>query len=164
MPTRFEHRAGFSVPAATVYATLVDRTFLDERLRAIGGKGATVVEHTAAGDGVTFRLRQGMDAQKLPGAVRAIVNGDLIVDREERWQADGTGTAKVTIAGVPGEIRSQTRLADRAGGSEQVVTAEVKVSIPLVGGKIEGMIAQQVGKLLAAEAEFAGKWLAGHGS
>src|SRR5437762_2879989 len=85
MPTRFEHRAGFSVPATTVYATLVDRTFLAERLRAIGGKGATVVEYTPAGDGVTFRLRQGMDAQKLPGAVRAIVNGDLIVDREERW-------------------------------------------------------------------------------
>jgi hypothetical protein len=164
MATRFEHRASFSAPAATVYATLVDRAFLDERLRAIGGKGATVVEHTTTGDGVSFRLRQGLDAQKLPGAVKAFVNGDLTVERHERWQPDGGGVAKVTISGVPGEITSRTRLTGRDGGCEQLVTAEVKVSIPLVGGKLEGVIAQQVGKLLAAEAEFAGKWLAEHGS
>jgi hypothetical protein len=61
---------------------------------------------------------------------------------------------------VPGEIKSRSRLA----GGELVITAEVRVGIPLVGGKLEGVIAEQVGKLLAAESEFAGKWLAEHGS
>src|SRR6266498_3567651 len=44
----------------------------------------------------------------------------------------------------------------------QVVDAEVKVGIPLIGGKIEKVVAEQVTKLLAAEAEYAEKWLAEH--
>jgi len=167
MPTRFEHRATFSSPPAIVYATLVDRAFLSERLKALGGKGAAIVEYTGSGDEVSFRLRQGLDAEKLPGAVRAILKGDLVVDRAERWTLDGgthTGIGSANISGVPGEIKSRIRVEAAGGGSAVVTTAEVKVSIPLIGGKFEGVIAEQVGKLLAAESEFTGKWLAEHGN
>jgi hypothetical protein len=165
MSTRFEHRATYSQPAGTVYATLVDRAFLDERLRALGGKGAAVVAYEGSGDQVNVKLRQGLDAERLPGAVRAILKGDLIVEREERWQREGdthVATARATISGVPGEINSRIRVGAVGDGAEVVTTAEVKVGIPLVGGKLEGVIAEQVGKLLAAEAEFAGKYLAEH--
>jgi hypothetical protein len=160
MPTRFEHRATFSAPASTVHSTLVDRAFLEERLRVLGGKGATLVDHRDGADGVSLRLRQGVAAERLPGAVRAILKGDLVVEREERWTPDGAATGRATISGVPGEITSRHRLTDRADGSELVVDAEVRVGIPLVGGKLEGVIAEQVGKLLAAESEFTAKWLA----
>ncbi|HET9140602.1 DUF2505 domain-containing protein [Actinophytocola sp.] len=163
MPTRFEHRATFSAPAATVYATLTDRAFLEERLRELGGKGAELVEHTRDGDEVRLRLRQGVDAERLPGVVRSFLKGDLVVERVESWRPEG-GTGRATISGVPGEIDSRARLTDRADGSELVITAEVRVGIPLVGGKFEGVIAEQVGRLLAAESEFAGKWLAGQQS
>ncbi|MFL6140830.1 MAG: DUF2505 domain-containing protein [Labedaea sp.] len=168
MSTRFEHRATFSAPAVAVYSALVDRAYLEERLQDLGGKGAALVEHITSGDEVHLRLRQGVAAERLPGAVRSLLKGDLIVEREERWRADGAGFAavgKATIDGVPGEIHSRTRLADRPDGdSEQVTTAEVRVGIPLVGGKLESVIAQHVGKLMAAESEFTGKWLARHGS
>lgn len=159
MPTRFEHRATFASPAGTVYSALVDRAFLEERLRVLGGKSAALVEHSVSGTEVTVRFRQGVDANRLPGAVKAILKGDLIVEREERWSGQSS-TGRATISGVPGEIRSRTVLSDRDGGCELVTTAEVRVSIPLVGGKLEGVIAEQVGKLLAAESEFTGKWLA----
>jgi Protein of unknown function (DUF2505) len=159
MSTRFEHRATFSSPAGIVYSTLVDRGFLEERLRVLGGKNAALVNYSGTGDKVSFRLRQGVDANRLPGAVKAILKGDLVVEREEHW-ADRSSTAKATISGVPGEITSRTVLNERDGGCELVTTAEVRVSIPLVGGKLEGVIAEQVGKLLAAESEFTGKWLA----
>jgi hypothetical protein len=168
MSTRFEHRATYTAPANTVYRTLVDRAFLDERLKAVGGKAAEVVDYTGSGDAVAFKLRQGIDADKLPGAVRAILKGDLVVEREERWQLEGgthTGTSRVSMSGVPGEITSKVRVADRGdGGSDVVTAAEARVSIPLIGGKLEGVIAEQVGKLLSTEADFAGKWLAEHGS
>ena len=93
--------------------------------------------------------------------VRSILSGDLVVEREERWH-DHESTGKATINGVPAEIRSRGRLMAAGEGSEFVVSAEVKVSIPLIGGKIEKVVAEQVTKLLAAEAEYAEKWLAEH--
>lgn len=166
MPTRFEHRATFTSPAEIVYSTLVDRAFLEERLRSMGGKDAAIIEHTGSGDDVSIRLRQGVDASKLPGAVRAILKGDLVVERTERWTLDGgthTATGSAAISGVPGEITSRSRVEPAGNGSALATTAEVKVTIPLVGGKLEGVIAEQVGKLLAAESEFTGKWLAERG-
>jgi hypothetical protein len=159
MSTRFEHRATFSSPAGTVHSTLVDRAFLEERLRVLGGKGAALTAHDVSGDEVTLRLRQGVDADRLPGAVKAILKGDLIVEREERWSGRSS-TGRATISGVPGEINSRTTLTDRGDGCELVTAAEVRVGIPLIGGKLEGVIAEQVGKLLAAESEFTGTWLA----
>ena len=161
MPSRFEHRASFPAPVDTVYSTLVDEAFLSARLRDIGGKAAALLEHVTSDDGATIRLRQGVDAQRLPGAVRSILSGDLVVEREERWRGHES-TGRATISGVPAEIRSQSRLVSRGDGTELVTSAEVKVSIPLIGGKIEKVVAEQVTKLLAAEAEYAEKWLAEH--
>ncbi|MFL6119564.1 DUF2505 domain-containing protein [Actinophytocola sp.] len=161
MPSRFEHRATFPAPVGTVHATLVDEAFLTARLRDIGGKGAALLDHRTSDDGADIRLRQGVDARHLPGAVRSILSGDLVVEREEHWRGRES-TGRATINGVPAEIRFASRLVPKGDGTEQVVDAEVKVGIPLIGGKIEKVVAEQVTKLLATEAEYAEKWLAEH--
>jgi hypothetical protein len=159
MPSRFEHRATFAASVDTVYSTLVDEAFLTARLRDIGGKGAALLEHRTSDDGVDVKLRQGVDAQRLPSAVRSFLSGDLVVEREERWRGH-EARGRATINGVPAEITSRTRVAANGSGTELVVAAEVKVGIPLIGGKIETVVAEQVTKLLAAESEYAEKWLA----
>jgi hypothetical protein len=163
MPSRFEHRANFPAPVTTVYSILVDETYLTARLRDIGGKGAALLSHSTRDDGAAYTLRQGVDANQLPGAVKAMLNGDLVVEREERWRRNGErfeSASRATISGVPAEITSRGLLAGRGDGAELTINAEVKVGIPLIGGKIEKAVAEQVTKLLAAEAEYAEKWLA----
>ncbi|PPK64566.1 DUF2505 domain-containing protein [Actinokineospora auranticolor] len=158
MASRIEHRASFRAPAATVHARLVDQAFLRDRLRTLGGTDAALVEHKANGDGVAYKLRQGIESALLPSIVRTLVKGDLVVERLETWRPDGAGfagTTSATVAGIPGEIRGTYRLVDVADGSELRTDAEVKVRVPLVGGKIESVIAEQVRKLLASEAAFA---------
>ncbi|WP_018684807.1 DUF2505 domain-containing protein [Actinokineospora enzanensis] len=161
MTSRIEHRAGFPAPAATVHARLVDQGFLRERLRALGGQDAALVAYTTDGTTVGYTLRQGIPAAKLPSVVRGLVKGDLVVERSETWRPHGdefVGTTAAAVAGVPGEIRGRYRLADTAAGSELRTDAEVKVRIPLVGGKIESVIAEQVRTLLANEAAFAAEY------
>jgi uncharacterized protein DUF2505 len=166
MTSRFSHRASYPTPVDTTFTTLVDEAYLTERLDAIGGKDATLLAHARKDEEVAYRIRQGVDAQRLPSAVRSILGGDLVVEREERWRPDGANVvshSKVTISGVPAEITARSRLVSAGEGCELVTDAEVRVSIPLVGGKIEKVVAEQVTKLLAAEAEFAEKWLAQSG-
>ena len=163
MATSLEHRSTFAATADVVFQTLVDEAFLSQRLRDIGGKNAALLDHSRDGDRVTFRMRQGVDASRLPGAVRSMLNGDLVVEREERWQAQGdgyAGTSRVSITGVPGEIEGRSRIAGTDSGATLVITAQVRVNIPLIGGRIEKTVAEQVAKLLATEGEYADKWLA----
>ncbi|OLR90765.1 DUF2505 domain-containing protein [Actinokineospora bangkokensis] len=163
MASRIEHRAEFAAPAAAVHAAFVDRDFLAERLRVLGGKGAQLLDYTERGGEVAFKLRQGVDAAKLPSAARAIIKGDLVVERTESWRQAATGFAGDTgasVSGVPGDVKGRFALVDAGTGSVWTTSGEVKVRIPLVGGKIEAAIAEQVGALLAAEARFTADWLA----
>jgi hypothetical protein len=112
---------------------------------------------------VRYKLRQGISSDKLPSAVRTLHRGDLVVEREQTWRADGdgyTGVATASVHGVPGEITAKTSLTGEGGQTTLVNSGEVKVRIPFVGGKLEGVIAEQVVKLLEREAEFVAKWLA----
>jgi hypothetical protein len=167
MASRIEHRAEFAHAVEDVLAAQSGETVLRARLERLGGKRATLQEHTETAEGVHYRLVQGIAADKLPQAVRALHKGDLIVHREQTWAREGdgyTGTATAHVNGVPGEISARTRL---TGDGERAVLdtrGEVRVRIPLVGGKLEDVIAQQVTKLLEREAEFTAKWLAEQGS
>ena len=163
MASRIEHRAVFTAPASAVHAAFVNRDFLAERLRVLGGKGAQLLDYTERGTEVALKLRQGVDAGHLPSAARALIKGDLVVERAESWRPDGAGFAGDTsavVSGVPGEVKGRFALVDSGAGSTWTTTGEVKVRIPLVGGKIETAIADQVRKLLAAEAQLTADWLA----
>ncbi|GAB3495475.1 DUF2505 domain-containing protein [Amycolatopsis cihanbeyliensis] len=164
MASRIEHRAEFPHSVDEVYRAQSDAAALRARLERIGGHQARLAEHEATADGVRFTLVQGISADRLPQAVRSLHRGDLIVHREQRWQHTGdgevyTGTATASVDGVPGRITARTEL--RAGGAGAVLraTGEVTVRIPLVGGKLEGAIAEQVTALLEREAEFTASWL-----
>ena len=158
MPSRFEHRATFAASADDVFSTLVDEAFLTARLRDIGGKGAALLDHRTEGDTAAYRLRQGVDANKLPSAVKSILKGDLVVEREERWRGHESA-GRATINGVPAHITSRGRLTGRGGDTELVISAEVKVGIPLVGGRLEKMVEEVLRRGLRREGRVGTSWL-----
>jgi hypothetical protein len=167
MARRIEHRSRSGWHAETVYTTLVDPGFLAARLAELGGKGATLAEHHTDPDGgVSYRLRHGVAAENLPSAVRTILGGDLTVDRTETWRPDPAGgyrgTVKVTIPNMPGDIGGTSRLTDTDSGSTLVLDGQVRVPIPLIGGKVEETVADQISRLLDTEHAFAEKWLNAH--
>ncbi|QWF79924.1 DUF2505 domain-containing protein [Amycolatopsis sp. CA-230715] len=166
MGSRIEHRAEFPQSVADVYAAQTDADVLRARLERLGGKHAGLPEHEKTEGGARYRLVQGIGAEQLPQAVRTLHKGDLIVHRTQTWTTAGdgyTGTATAEVDGVPGEIKARTELREEGGLAVLRTSGEVKVRIPLVGGRLESVIAEQVTKLLQREAEFTAKWLADNG-
>ncbi|GHF72818.1 hypothetical protein FHX82_000641 [Amycolatopsis bartoniae] len=162
MASRIEHRAEFSQGVDEVFAAQTSEPALRARLAEVGGQNAALLDHTATADGVRFTLRQGVGADKLPSIVRNLHSGDLTVDRQENWTRSGggyTGTARGTVSGVPGEINVRTVLSAEGGRTLLHAIGEVKIRIPLVGGKLEGFVADQITKLLKREVELSAQWL-----
>jgi len=163
MASRIEHRAEFAHSVSDVYAAMTDEAALRARLADIGGDNSALLDYAPGADGVRIHLRQGVGADKLPSAVRNLHRGDLFVDRRETWRIAGeirTGLAEATVSGIPGEIKARTELRAEGGKTVLHTTGEVKIRIPLVGGKLEGFVAEQITKLLAREAEYSAQWLA----
>jgi hypothetical protein len=165
MGSRIEHRAEFTTDVASAYAAVAGEKALRARLEELGGHSAALLAYEASDAGLRYQLRQGISADKLPQAVRTLHKGDLLVTRTQTWRVskDGTGRqgdASVEVGGVPGEILARTALLANGGTTVLRISGEVTVRIPLFGGKLESVIAEQVSKLLEREAEFTAKWLA----
>lgn len=167
MSRPIDYRIIIGFDAETVFAAMADPEYLRARLQRLGGPGAALLEHSADGGGVRYRLRQGLEKDVLPAVVQSLVGGNLVIERTESLHPDGAGGFRgdvgVDVPGAPVTAGGSMTLRDAAGGSEFVVHAEVTVGVPLFGGRIEGVVAEQVQKLLAAETGFTGEWLAAPG-
>jgi Protein of unknown function (DUF2505) len=165
-PIRYQSR--YAVPAEQLYATLVDREFLQAKLDSIGGTNAALLDLASDADSAKYTLRQCVNREYLPGPVQKILRGDLIIERTETWRLaapgryEGTVTARMKDA--PGSIGGGLKVigigTETAASSEFGIEAAAKVDVPLIGGKIESAIAEQVVKLMDREARFTQQWLA----
>ncbi len=108
---------------------------------------------------------QVLRAHRLPGIVTQFHRGDLRIRREERWEpiTDGSATATVTgsILDSPASLTGTATLepVTESGGARLKFRATVEVRIPLVGGKLESFIGNQLVELLIREQRFTTTWI-----
>ena len=164
MPRSFDMAAEYEGSVEQVHTALRDQEYWLERLADSGADKATLDAMTTDGDGgIRVKTTQVLRRDRLPGVVTQFHPGDLSIVREEAWTRidDGKATATVTgvIPGAPVSLTGTAVLAPSGGGSRLQFTAAVEVRIPLVGGKIENFIGNQLVDLLIAEQRFTTAWL-----
>lgn len=158
MARQITHRSTSEFPAERMYSVMVDVDYLKARLDRLGGPGAALLEHEADAHGARYRLKHGVDPGAVPSMVRGLVPNNLVIERTETLTADApgrySGTVAVSIPGTPASASGVMRLVAAGAGSEFVVDAAVTVKVPLIGSRIEDMVAEQIGGLLRSESEF----------
>lgn len=158
MPRSTEFRAASSHPVDAVFTAMTDREIMSDRLARMGGPGAGILEYAADANGAKYRIKHGIDGKDLPGVVKSVVGGDGIqIERDETWTRAGDhydGTVAVALPGLPAGASGVMRLTPTPEGSELVVTVDVVVKVPIIGGKIEETVGQQIVKLLHMETDY----------
>lgn len=156
----FEKEIAFDADAEGVYALLTDEGFQREVAERAGATSIEIDEQeSAAGLVCTVETRQPSDV--LPGAARRVLGDELRVRQVETWRSRTEADLEVTIPGQPGRIRGTVVLRERGGRTVQVVDAEAKAKIPLVGGKIEQVICRALGSVLKLQGQVAAERLGG---
>ena len=163
---------------STDYVVTVEevlRAFSDEhywlaRLADSGADGTTLDSMQLGGpsgdDGsIDVVTTQVLRSDRMPAVVTQFHRGDLRIRREERWEpiTDGSATATVTgsILDAPASLTGTAVLEPLAqsGGARLKFRATVEVRVPLVGGKLENFIGNQLVELLIAEQRFTSVWI-----
>ena len=150
-------------PGATVHDVFA--MFADPAYRKAVSEYQRVVDFDCRismnGEGMDVRLEQAHGTDRIPGFARKLVGDEIRFVQEETWSSPASADMHVTIPGKPGEM-SGTEALTRAGSDVvQTIELSIKVSIPFVGGKVEDLIADFIGKAFDAENKVGVKWLAG---
>lgn len=157
MATRLTVTQSFDAPPAAVFALYGDRSFIEGRLEQSGGIDPQVVSVDSTPDGLTIVTRQGIPASALPSMVSSMMKDDPVTERTEQWRADGdtyVADFSVSVKGAPASLTGTMTLRPAGAGCELAVVGEAAVPIPIFGGKIEQVIAEQVRGLLEEEQDY----------
>ena len=114
-----------------------------------------------SGIGMRVRVEQAHGIDRIPGFAQKLVGDEIRFVQEETWSSPSTAAINVTIPGKPGTITGTTSLTQSGDDVLERVDLAVRVSIPLVGGKVEELISDFVGRSFDAENEVGVKWLRG---
>lgn len=150
MSTRLVHEMQYDAPAEAVAKMLSDPAFREEVCTAMNATTFTVtVEGGVDAKQVTIDMEQPTD--RVPSFARKFVGETANVVQTESWSSPTEGDVTVTIPGKPGEMAGTARLVEKDGVTTEVVEMDIKVKIPVVGGKIEGVLAGLLKSALKAE-------------
>jgi hypothetical protein len=112
------------------------------------------------GGGMKVVVDQVQAADGIPGFAKKFVGDEIQLVQTERWSDIENAVVDVTIPGKPGRMSGTITLRESGGTTTETVEMEIKVSIPLVGGRIESLIADLLRKALKAENRVGREYLA----
>lgn len=153
----------FDAGVEAVFALASDPEFLKRKYAHQGATDITV-ESSSTG-GTVHNVIKRKVLLDLPGFAKKVMSPTNTMVQTDDWAAaDGEGrrvcTYEVEVQGVPSHISGTLTLTPDGSGTRQDIDAEVKVSIPLLGGKLEKFAVDSGKKWLADEAEFTAAELA----
>jgi hypothetical protein len=118
------------------------------------------VDIEADGATTTVVITQAQAMDGAPAAARKLVGSSVQIVQREIWRDDRSADFAMEIPGKPGHLKGRITLEDTGDGTcDEVFSGEVKVNVPLLGGKLEGFIADILTRALRREGEVGVTWL-----
>jgi hypothetical protein len=170
MPRSFDMSTDYGVTVEEVLRAFSDEEYWLARLADSGADDTTLDSMQLGGpsgtDGsIDVITTQVLRSDRLPGIITQFHRCDLRIRREEKWEPVTNGSATATITGsildAPASLTGTAVLepVTETGGARLKLRATVEVRIPLVGGKLENFIGNQLVELLIAEQRFTTTWI-----
>ncbi len=163
MGRKFEFTEDFDVTLQQAHAALTDDGLWEKRKQDAGDRAEVSVTRRADG-GIEVTMSENVGAQVLPGVVQKVVRGGLTITRKDTWgpleNDRAGGTLEGGSTGLPSKVSGVFVLAPHGEGTRLTLNGTAEVKVPLVGGKIEGLIVEMVGKLVHTESKQARQYLA----
>jgi hypothetical protein len=160
MPTRISVAQHYSSTPEQVFAMLTSENYARTRAEHTGALSVEVLR-TEVDDAVTLEVVRQLPAE-VPGFARSFVGDSIGVTEVQVWPTPfgppATFTATFT---APMSVTGTITVTPTADGCRVDTEGEVRASVPLVGGKLEGLAREQFERYLNAELAIAEEWLSG---
>ena len=156
----FRHELSYDAPPDEVFAMLADPAFREAVTTAQDVVSAEV-SLTREGDGFSLAVDQVQRTEGLPSFAKKFAGETTRAVQRELWLDASNGSLEIEAPGKPTSMTGTITLEPEGAGTREVVELEIKVKVPLLGGKLEGLLADQVRTGMDVERGVGVDWLNG---
>lgn len=157
---RFHHELTYAAPPDVVFAMLADPAFREQVAREQGVLSVEVTL-TPHDDGFSLVSDQVQNTAGLPAIARRIAGDSTRAVITEEWTSAAGGSIEITAPGKPTRATGTITLEPEVNGTREVVDLDVKVKVPLLGGKLEKLMVDTIEEGYEVEHQVGTAWLAG---
>ncbi len=155
MGKRFSLNVDSEVDVEAVYAVLSGPDWARQRGAALGDDSELLSRVVTTDGGVTLVITRAVPAGG-PGFLQRLLPSNPRATTTDIWAPSVDGVRRATwsavLAGAPASLRGTMTLEPTPTGNRYTIDGEVRVPVPLIGGKAESFLADQLARLAAAEA------------
>jgi hypothetical protein len=159
---KFEDKHTFSKPAATVMKMFSDRAYFERKYQELGVEDLEILECEKAG--TKFRIKSRFKVKNdapLPDFAKKFVGEKNTVTQQDTWDTSSmTGRLDIEVKGVPVKVSCDMSLKTDGAGSANHLKWNVSCGIPLIGGKLESVLSDDIKSKAKADVAATRKILA----
>lgn len=157
---RFQHTTTYDAPAAEVFAMLTDPAWR-EKVGTAQGVVSSTVTVTPEGDGRRVVIDQVQNTAGLPAIAKKIAGETTRAVVTEVWASPTGGTIEILAPGKPTKAVGTVNLVAEGDTTRHITDLEVTVNVPIIGGRLENLMADNIRKGLEIEEAVGAAWLEG---
>jgi hypothetical protein len=147
---RFVHETAYDADPTTVHAMLSDRAFREEVCEY-----QQVLRYAVTVEQVDGKLCVDVDqvqaARHIPSYAQRLVGDEIEIEQRETWHSPTDATLEVKIPGKPVRMVGTISLRVEGQRTVETVAGEIRVPIPLFGGRVEELVGDVFRLALDAE-------------
>lgn len=156
----FRHELSYPASPDEVYEMLADPGFR-ERVSAAQDVVSADVAIDRRDEGFSLVNDQVQRTDGLPSFARKFAGQTTRAIQTEEWPDRTGGSLQIDAPGKPSSMVGTIALVAAGPGTTEVVELEIKVKVPLIGGKLEKLLEDQVRTGMDVEHEVGQAWLRG---
>jgi hypothetical protein len=157
---KFSYEMSYDATPEEVAEMLADRSFREQVCDAMDSTRRDV-SVDGAGEGMKVVVDQTQKAAGIPSFAKKFVGDSVQIVQRESWSSETAADLELEIPGKPGHFKGQIRLAVDGEGTVETVSGDLKVKVPVIGGKLEGLIGGLIKDALRTEEKVGRAWLSG---
>lgn len=147
-----------------VHALLVDQAFQEAKCAATTDDGVYSVDVHAGIDRHHVRTERQLPSDGLPDIARSFVGEHLTIIELLDWSGPGPDGSRASavdihVKGAPLTVKGTIRLEPYGEATVEVIEAEVRANVPLIGGRLERAAAVPIDAAIRIEIELLREWL-----
>lgn len=154
----FQHELVYDAGPDRVFAMLADPAF---REAVCAAQDVVSAEVALEPDGVGFSLTvdQLQRTDDLPSFARTFAGDSTRAVQREHWEDASGGTLRIETPGKPTEMTGTITLRPQGSGTVEIVELHIKARVPLIGGRLEKLLAEKVKAGMDTEHGVGTAWL-----
>lgn len=158
---KFRHELTYDASPVEVFAMLADPAFREAGCAAADVVSADVTVERV-GDGFSLTVERVDRTDGLPAFARTFAGDTTRSIQREEWADASGGTLVIEAPGKPSEVQGTITLVPDGAATREIIELDLKIKVPLIGGKLEKLLAEQVTAGIEAEQQAGIAYLKEH--